>query len=594
MSQKQKNQWNAKNDDRHDKKKKEKYVKLNKGKKATFLGNKTKRNIEDMHTNDSSIQNRPLSETETYIENEKKNMISYKSSSSKSDKSSKDILNEHANKNKIKIKKGKGFTQFNPKLPFKSGNINKLNINQKKQFNFALKGKSHNTEEREGSDEDISSKNNQIDLIEEESDIKEKSSQKYHKKKKRIFKENQDSDIESNEIKGDNSSDDEENFENKNISNRPGNENYPIVKKNDNNSSIVSREEFNNVVNELKVKIETLETKMIKLSGIQGEINYQNEKYIKNNLCVKIDNLDYKYKVLINSYRVLFIRKLANIFLDEIYERYGRYFQTFEFKYKRKDHKITACIRDLEGVGFHIVNLIVDFLKHIKIRASNIIHMQDKEIKFRKEILFDYLNRELENNSFSTNNYLTLNDAISLVFRSEKEKVLPKKENSHYENMKKIFQKEKENNEHPDKAELKKELKIKDKYKKDNYVDGDEEEEERITKILSGDKNLFETNLSSQLDLLLQKIELNREIVNPVKKLDSLKKINPKFFFDSWKNSFIEEGFKCHETYRRFVDPNNVASVKNLGRYLRELLKGMIIDLGNKDPCKLEKKVEKV
>ena len=114
-------------------------------------------------------------------------------------------------------------------------------------------------------------------MIEEESDIKEKSSQKYHKKKKRIFKENQDSDIESNEIKGDNSSDDEENFENKNISNRPGNENYPIVKKNDNNSSIVSREEFNNVVNELKVKIETL----IKLSGIQGEINYQNEKYIK-------------------------------------------------------------------------------------------------------------------------------------------------------------------------------------------------------------------------------------------------------------------------------------------------------------------------
>jgi hypothetical protein len=480
MSQKQKNQWNAKNDDRLDKKKKEKFMKLSKGKKANFLGNKTRRNIEYKHTNDNSIQNRPFSETETYIENEKKNMISFKSSS-------KDILNKHANKNKTKIKKGQGVTQFNPKLTFKSGNINKLNINQKKQFNFAPKGKSHNTEEREGSDEDISSKNNQIDLIEEESDIKEKSSQKYHKKKKRIFKENQDSDIESNEIKGDNSSDDEENFENKNISNRPGNENYPIVKKNDNNSSIVSREEFNNVVNELKVKIETL----IKLSGIQGEINYQNEKYIKNNLCVKIDNLDYKYKVLINSYRVLFIRKLANIFLDEIYERYGRYFQTFEFKYKRKDHKITACISDLEGVGFRNVNLIVDFLKHIKIRASNIIHMQDKEIKFRKEILFDYLNRELENNSFSTNNYLTLNDAISLVFRSEKEKVLPKKENSHYENMKKIFQKEKENNEHPDKAELKKELKIKDKYKKDNYVDGDEEEEERITKILSGDKNLF-------------------------------------------------------------------------------------------------------
>ena len=141
MSQKQKNQWNAKNDDRLDKKKKEKFMKLSKGKKANFLGNKTRRNIEYKHTNDNSIQNRPFSETETYIENEKKNMISYKSSSNKSDKSSKDILNEHANKNKIKIKKGKGATQFNPKLPFKSGNINKLNINQKKTIQFRAKRK---------------------------------------------------------------------------------------------------------------------------------------------------------------------------------------------------------------------------------------------------------------------------------------------------------------------------------------------------------------------------------------------------------------------------------------------------------------------
>ena len=75
---------------------------------------------------------------------------------------------------------------------------------------------------------------------------------------------------------------------------------------------------------------------MLKLAGVQGEINYQNEKYIKNNLCVKIDNLNYKYEVLINSYRVLFIRKLSNIFLDEIYEQHGSHFKTFEFKYKKK------------------------------------------------------------------------------------------------------------------------------------------------------------------------------------------------------------------------------------------------------------------
>ena len=161
--------------------------------------------------------------------------------------------------------------------------------------------------------------------------------------------------------------------------------------------------------------------------------------------------------------------------------------------------------------------------------------------------------------------------------------------------MKKIFEKvkEKEYNNNQEKAKLTKEIKIKNKYKTDNLEENDEEEEKRIRKILSGDENLFETNLSSQLDLLLEKIELNREIVNPVKKIDELKKITPQFFFDSWKNSFINEGFKSHKTYKYFVNPDNITSVKNMGRYLRELLKGITINLENTDPNKLDIKVEK-
>ena len=64
MSHKQRNKWNAKNVDRFGNQKNEKYKGLSKENKATLLGNKTKRNIKDIHTNDSSIQNRPISETE--------------------------------------------------------------------------------------------------------------------------------------------------------------------------------------------------------------------------------------------------------------------------------------------------------------------------------------------------------------------------------------------------------------------------------------------------------------------------------------------------------------------------------------------------
>ena len=343
MFHKQKNQRIPKNVHRYWKPKKERYMELSKDKKETFLGKKTKRIIEDIQTTDNSILNRPISETEAYIENEKKYLINYESSSNKYE-NAEDIIKEHANKNKTKIKKGQieqGLSQFNRKLPLKSGKNDKLNIAEKNQFNFTQKGNSQNNEESERYDEDNSSKENQIDSNEEESNIKGKNKQKYLNKKKRHTLENPENDIITNEVKGNNNSDDEESFENKNTNNRHENANYLLVKKSD-NPNVVSREEFNT----LNAKFETLNNsflnfkkKMLKLAGVQGEINYQNEKYIKNNLCIKIDNLNYKYEVLINSYRVLFIRKLSNIFLDEIYEQHGSHFKTFEFKYKKKSIK---------------------------------------------------------------------------------------------------------------------------------------------------------------------------------------------------------------------------------------------------------------
>ena len=75
--------------------------------------------------------------------------------------------------------------------------------------------------------------------------------------------------------------------------------------------------------------------------------------------------------------------------------------------------------------------------------------------------------------------------------------------------------------------------------------------------------------------------------------MKKIEEITPEFFFDSWKNSFINEGFKRHPTYGYFVNPDNITSVKNLGRYLKQLLQGTTINLGKKDPSKSEKKVEK-
>lgn len=53
---------------------------------------------------------------------------------------------------------------------------------------------------------------------------------------------------------------------------------------------------------------------LLKLVGVLAEINIQNEKYLKKNVEIKINNLKNKLELITNSYKVLYIRKLSNIF----------------------------------------------------------------------------------------------------------------------------------------------------------------------------------------------------------------------------------------------------------------------------------------
>ena len=80
----------------------------------------------------------------------------------------------------------------------------------------------------------------------------------------------------------------------------------------------------------------------------------------------------------------------------------------------------------IEGIDCDRVNLIIDFLKHTKIRASSFIHLEDKEIKFQREILYVYLspasNDEEKEEKEEKHNF-SLNEFMSLIFqKSEKKK----------------------------------------------------------------------------------------------------------------------------------------------------------------------------
>ena len=112
--------------------------------------------------------------------------------------------------------------------------------------------------------------------------------------------------------------------------------------------------------------------------------------------------------------------------LNELYKKHSDKIVNKTFGKKKKDHNVTICLSSIESIDCDHVNLIIDFLKHTKIRASSFIHLEDKEIKFQREILYVYLspasNDEEKEEKEEKHNF-SLNEFMSLIFqKSEKKK----------------------------------------------------------------------------------------------------------------------------------------------------------------------------
>ena len=273
----------------------------------------------------------------------------------------------------------------------------------------------------------------------------------------------------------------------------------------------------------------------------------------------------------------------------ELYSRYSSYIKEVNFRMNHnKKHLVTICVKDIQGVDKQIINLIIDFLKFIKRKTSSMIHIQDENFEFQKEILYEAIDKEIPNTEESGMN-ISLEEAIGVIFQKKKEKVkeLPKKDKTFYKKMKNLISSEIDKNNNSDEKE-----KNSEKCDDDNSegILDEKAEEERIKKILSGDENSIDTNLNSILNQLLNKIKLNREIVEPDKKLNKIEIIDGTFFFNSWKESFETEKIKSDETYKLYIDKNKIGSLANMGAFLGKLLKGLKFNFYMIEPNKLDKK----
>ena len=231
----------------------------------------------------------------------------------------------------------------------------------------------------------------------------------------------------------------------------------------------------------------------------------------------------------------------------------------------------------------------MDFLKYARFRTSQIIHIQDEEIKFQKEILFECL----DISTLSQEDSLPLKEVSSLIFENSEKKNREMKGEikKTYKSIKKIIQNE--INQIQDEEEEEEEEEEEGEEETENSNDDDAQErienyEERIKRILKGDEKAIKVNLKYQLNLLLKKLKINQFELG--KEFEEVKKVDGNFLYNSWVNSFEKEDFKKNYVFLKYVKINKKPSLSNMGFFVNEILDGFCINFNEKDSNQIEKK----
>lgn len=381
-----------KNDEKKNRKKEEK--------ENNLLGRKLKRNFDKKTDNESSFPNKTMEDSEELqikepMENRNKLYVKFYKKINEEELLK--IFKKYGKIKSINIKKRKkfGFIEFYDNKVVNSI-INKRNeiynnnqlfidyMREKKAKNYEKyefhekQSKRKKIEEKEEEENDKEKEENIEEIIEIEDENDDKELIKNIEEENKKEKETIDEDKENNESKIRKTKNINIEDNNKKMEERISILEIMLIKMKKENEKYKEENE------KYKEKNEKEKKEFLRLIGILSEINNQNEKYLKNNIEVRLNNLNIKLESISNAYKVLYIRKLANIFLNELYKRYSNSIEDMMIKINKKKHSFTRVIKDIKNINSEQINLIIDFLKHIKMKSSSIIHIQDKDIKIQR------------------------------------------------------------------------------------------------------------------------------------------------------------------------------------------------------------------
>jgi hypothetical protein len=331
--------------------------------------------------------------------------------------------------------------------------------------------------------------------------------------------------------------------------------------KNDGEENVIPKilEVLNNLTRDVQ-NLKNVVENQNKIINIMNDIDNQKDIYYKT----KINGINKKVKLIMNSYKILYMRKLANLLLQKIYKKYSHCLGKTYIEYGNKKEKkkvdviaVLPNIKKLDTVESYNINLLIDFLRFVWKKCSTGIHINDENFPFQKEILYEYLNpvKKINNKKIVNNNLeksMKIKEIINLIFEENNER----DENS--ENIKIL------------ESDLVKE--IKNKIKEGLILNKTEEninkinfEEEDILTISSSEsdddfgeneikniiqKSVNEVDLSLIIKKLFKLIKANQKSNNNI--IDNIIDINGEYLYNLWKRTFIDEEYKKKEEYKKY------------------------------------------
>ena len=328
--------------------------------------------------------------------------------------------------------------------------------------------------------------------------------------------------------------------------------------------------------------------------NIIAQINEQRDIQYKS----RMDVINKNMRLILNSYKLLYIRKLANIILEQIYIKYSDDLGRGKIQVGKNKHNIFALLPTSQQKyrrDYYQINLTIDFLRFIWDKCSSIIHLQEKDFPLQIELFHEYLKVSgSSSENIDLKEGIAIDKLINLIFNDKDSQKSKRSQNQRKNNLlanaiKKLLKNKKKPNTTNKNANG------------DNFIiqltdsdDSDEidvqYDEKEIKNVVKN--NLEEFNVGKQIKKLIKLIVHNNDFKNLIETEGV--EINCKYLYNKWKETFKRQNYKKKKEYQEYFKEGKITTLEEMGKFVCKILKEKKLKIFITDPKGVDKNIKKM